>query len=454
VAAGFAALTNPWLVLALAPLAIAVYQAHARLIQLRRETLRALETFANVVDERDPHTFRHSERVAAHVQLLAEQLSLPAGAAGRLRLAARLHDLGKIAVDGSVLGKPGSLDRDEWTLMRRHPRLSARLLRRFRFAAAEAALVEYHHERYDGTGYYGISADRMPLGSHFLVVADSFDAMTSDRAYRAALPHDEALNRIEEGAGTQFHPLVARAFVAAQRGEELTSVLTAEQLRELRRVSVAPQRTAPLNAAARVDLAGVLAVGGIVGTLLCVGVGWSLEALAGLVVAGTGLGLRVVEELRTRRLTEALRRALAHPVSREAHFHGLIGRIAASSRLRWGGLVSWNAAELHGAIELESSEGGAAPAEAAVVSWLIREAEAPRNALIVVDGAELGADGVFVAVPLRRGAEIAAYVTLGFDRVAGRHVRHALEACRTDLAAALLGDETAAMPVWRLAAVS
>src|SRR5207253_4869818 len=157
---------------------------------------------------------------------LGAALRLPATEVARLRWAGRLHDLGKICVDRSVLMKPGRLDDEEWAAMSRHPRLSARLLRRFRFAVEEARAVEYHHERFDGRGYYGIPTEELPLASHFLIVADSFDAMVSDRPYRPGLSKDEALVEIERHIGSQFHPAVAKAFVAVQRGLEPYSALT------------------------------------------------------------------------------------------------------------------------------------------------------------------------------------------------------------------------------------
>jgi putative nucleotidyltransferase with HDIG domain len=147
------ALRDAWDVVVLVPLLVAVYQGHARLAQLRRETARALETFANVVDERDRSTFQHSARVANYVEELAHALALPAPTVARLRWAGRLHDLGKITVDAGILRSSDRLDTAGWAAMRRHPRLSARLLRRFRFAAEEALAVEYHHERFDGGGY-------------------------------------------------------------------------------------------------------------------------------------------------------------------------------------------------------------------------------------------------------------------------------------------------------------
>src|SRR4029078_4948560 len=149
----------------------------------------------------------------------------------------RLHDLGKVAVDASVLRKRGGLDGAEWAAMRRHPRLSARLLQRFEFVAPQAHAVELHHERVDGHGYYGVGGGDLPLASHFLIVADSFDAMTTDRPYRKGLSHEDALLEIERNAGTQFHPAVAKAFCAVQRGVNPTTVLTPDELAEIRSAS-------------------------------------------------------------------------------------------------------------------------------------------------------------------------------------------------------------------------
>src|SRR5918995_925504 len=175
----FAALENLWLAAALAPVLLLLDQIYGRLGRLRREMAMALETFANIVDERDPTTHGHSLRVAQYVRELADGLGLPRAEASRLWWAGRLHDLGKVAVDAAVLRKPGKLNDAEWAAVRRAPRLSARLLQRFRFAAAQAQAVEYHRERYDGLGYYGAQLTDLPLAAHFLIVADSFDAMTT-----------------------------------------------------------------------------------------------------------------------------------------------------------------------------------------------------------------------------------------------------------------------------------
>ena len=218
--------SNLWYAALLVPVLILLERLHWRLIGLRREVAAALETFANIVDERDSSTHGHSQRVAESVRELAEALELPRGDVRRLWWAGRLHDLGKVSVDAAALRKTGLLNTHDWEAMRRAPRLSARLLQRFRFAAQQAKAVEYHRERLDGSGYYGAHGSDIPLAAHFLILADAFDAMTSDRPFRPALSQEEALAEIERNAGTQFHPTLAKAFAAVRRGLALEDALT------------------------------------------------------------------------------------------------------------------------------------------------------------------------------------------------------------------------------------
>ncbi len=165
---------------------------------------------------------------------LAEGLGLPHGDVRRLWWAGRLHDLGKVSVDAAALRKTGLLNTHDWEAMRRAPRLSARLLQRFRFAAQQAKAVEYHRERLDGSGYYGAHGNDIPLAAHFLILADAFDAMTSERPFRPALSDEDALAEIERNAGTQFHPALAKAFAAVKRGLSPDDVLTEDELSAIR----------------------------------------------------------------------------------------------------------------------------------------------------------------------------------------------------------------------------
>ena len=185
--------------------------------------------------------YRHSARVADHVQRLAEALCLPPHEIDRLRRVGRLHDVGKLGVDPRILAKPAALDAEEWEAVKRHPRLSSRLLRRFRISPTEALAVECHHERYDGAGYYGVHEREIPLAAHFLIVADSYDAMTSDRPYRGALSHEDALDEIERNVGSQFHPTVAKAFVALQRDRDPLMELSPTERADLAEALAPPE---------------------------------------------------------------------------------------------------------------------------------------------------------------------------------------------------------------------
>jgi HD-GYP domain-containing protein (c-di-GMP phosphodiesterase class II) len=434
----FFALSNPWKTLFLVPLVFAVYQAQARLALLRTETGRALETFANVVDERDPYTFRHSDRVAGHVERLGQALGFPASYVGRLRWAGRLHDLGKVAVDRSVLTKPDKLDDEEWATMIRHPRLSARLLRRFDFAVDEARAVEYHHERFDGSGYYGIPAADQPLAAHLLVVADSFDAMTTDRPYRSALPREVALAEIERQAGAQFHPAVAKAFAALERGEDPRTVLSAGERDELRRLA----RSRPGRGVAVQHLLDflpeALTIGGITGALLVLASAPPVYALIPAALAVAGLAARMIDRNQTRRLVSNLHVILAAPVARAAVFDALTRRLAETAELRWSALLGWQEDELFGWIELERRLTSERPRAAALTSWLIRDADAGERVLRA-SGSEVGGSGVYLAIALRPGDVTAGFLVLALGARPPRRLSLALETCSEELEAAFTG---------------
>lgn len=417
------ALGHPWNVLAVIPVALAVNQAHARVRRSRQETLHALETFANIVDERHPSTYRHSIRVAGYVDGLARALGLPYTDIDRLRWAARLHDLGKVAVDSTVLRKRGKLTTREWGAMRRAPRLSARLLRRFDLSAAEARAVELHHERVDGQGYYGLPAEELPLASHFLIVADSFDAMLSDRPYRPGLSVDEALAEIESNIGTQFHPAVAKAFIAVQRGLDPYAALSAEEKEELR-AAAAPYRVPDITGARDLkERPEIVALGGLVAALAGIGLAQLWLAVLGGAFALTGVLLRAWARFRSNRLKGSLAAALAAD-ERKILFERLSAVLTAATRCDWIGLVSWEEDGLGGSLELSQ---GDAPRERALMSWLVREAES-RDELLIVSAHELGGeDGVYVALPLRReNSALVGFVVLRTPRALQRHVRTAL----------------------------
>ncbi len=426
---------HPWDVVATIPLAVAIHQLQARVTRVQRETLRALETFANIVDERDPSTYRHSIRVAGYVDQLARALALPFSEIDRLRWAGRLHDLGKVAVDSTVLRKPSALTREEWASMRRHPRLSARLLQRFDFVAAQARAVELHHERADGRGYYGVADEELPLAAHFLIVADSFDAMTTDRPYRRGLSNEEALDEIVRNMGTQFHPEVAAAFVAVQSGIPLDQVFTAEELASFRSAA-APYRISLLPRLGELkERPELLAVGGLVVTLVGLGFREAVIAVVGAAVAAAGVILHGAARVRADRVRESLGAAL-HGSDRASVFDGVV---AALDR-HWPGdsvvLVDWDEDGLGGRV-LRSH--GARPNESSLISWLVRQADSG-SPVHVTPATELGEAGIAVALPLRRETSaLAGFLVVIAPSLPARHVELAILEAVDEIGFALAG---------------
>ena len=189
---------------------------------LKSETRRTLQTLAQAVDARDPYTAAHSERVSAMASRLAERIALPTKQVLVTRWAGRLHDLGKVVVDNSVLHKDGPLDDREWQLMRSHPKVAVDLLAHLSLTRDMLPGIHYHHERPDGRGYYSLDGEDLPIEAMLIALADSYDAMTTDRPYRKALSSEEALRRIEAGLGTQFDPELGAAFIAMIRSDQVT----------------------------------------------------------------------------------------------------------------------------------------------------------------------------------------------------------------------------------------
>lgn len=208
-------MVSPWALPYVLPLALSVHLAVLRGVRLQIVTDKALEAFANIVDERDHYTAEHSLRVCDYSMMIGEQLGLTPRHMEQLYWTSRLHDLGKISVDNTILNKPGRLTDEEFDVIKQHPVVSARVLSAFAFLERDAEIVLCHHERYDGRGYLQRTADTVPFESFIIAVADTYDAMTTDRPYRKALPREVALDEIERNMGTQFHPVAAEAFLAA-----------------------------------------------------------------------------------------------------------------------------------------------------------------------------------------------------------------------------------------------
>ena len=186
--------------------------------QVQRSIYQSLLGLANALEAKDPYTRGHSERVGAASRSLAQALALPPHETEMIGQAGLLHDIGKIGVPEQVLRKHGALDEDEWAAMRKHPLIGAQIVAPFEFFAGGAVTIRHHHERCDGSGYPdGLAGDAIPMGARVVAVADVFDALTSDRPYRAALPQEAALDYLGRQAGRTLDERVVTAFVALAR---------------------------------------------------------------------------------------------------------------------------------------------------------------------------------------------------------------------------------------------
>lgn len=174
-----------------------------------------LRRLADQLEASDPYTSGHSRRVARYSTLVGSEIGMSGGELRRLRTAAMLHDVGKIAVPVGILRKPAALADWEFELIKDHATEGARLIESVVGDIDLAAIVRHHHERLDGSGYPdGLAADRIPLGARVIAVADTFDAICSRRPYRPARSFQAALDALAAAAGTQLDPLIVRGFAA------------------------------------------------------------------------------------------------------------------------------------------------------------------------------------------------------------------------------------------------
>ncbi len=190
---------------------------------LEHANMATVEALAAAVDAKDQYTRGHSGRVAAYAVAIATALDLPPSDIARIRQAGVLHDVGKIGVPDAILTKAGPLTDAEFAVIKEHPGAGERMLGPVPFLQEILPAVRHHHERWDGAGYPdGLAGAAIPLDAAILAVADSFDAMTSSRTYRPALPVSEAIRRVREGSGKQFAPRLVVAFDRALSTGALT----------------------------------------------------------------------------------------------------------------------------------------------------------------------------------------------------------------------------------------
>ena len=178
------------------------------------EDIDAFETLGATVDAQDSYARGHSSAVSRHAAVLGERLGMSAEEIGNLRVAALLHDIGKIGTPREILEKDTPLRQDEWKLIENHAGLGSRILTRLQQMSSIGPGVKHHHERYDGKGYPGgLSGKGIPLLARIIAIADAYDAMTSPRSYRPAMSHEKAIEELRNCSGAQFDPELVESFI-------------------------------------------------------------------------------------------------------------------------------------------------------------------------------------------------------------------------------------------------
>lgn len=172
-----------------------------------------IKAIMEALDAKDSYTSGRSKRITSYSVLIAKQMGLSAIDTGKVELAGMLHDIGMIGVSDDILYKIDALTQEEYDEIKKHITYSVKILEDIKQLKDVVEIIKYHHEKYDGTGYpHGIRGDEIPLGARIIAISDAFDRLVSDRAYRSSADFDNALNKIKEGANTQFDPIVVKAF--------------------------------------------------------------------------------------------------------------------------------------------------------------------------------------------------------------------------------------------------
>jgi len=201
--------------------------------QLNRGRPEAVVDLADEIESRDPATFRHVDRVASYAYAIGQQIGLGPARLRDLVLASQLHDIGKISLPGYILTKPGKLTDDEWWIMKQHPAKGWEIVSRARRLRPVAEIIRHHHERFAGDGYPdALSGEEIPLEARIISVADAFDAITSERPYRAAMSLAEAKAELRRVSGSQLDPDIVDAFLHVLEDGRVSALPEPEHLPE------------------------------------------------------------------------------------------------------------------------------------------------------------------------------------------------------------------------------
>jgi putative nucleotidyltransferase with HDIG domain len=215
------------------PLFLARYSFQLYL-DMREAHINTVAALTSALDASDPFTHGHSFRVSRYALRIARKMGLSSRDLEMLEYAALLHDIGKISVQNDILLKVGPLTEEEWKVLRSHPNIGADIVEQLKFLKEASEVVRCHHERPDGSGYpRGLKGDNIPLGAHILNVVDAFDAMSSDRPYRKALPIERVLEELETYKGTQFHSRVVDILIDLYWKGEFPLIVEADATTEI-----------------------------------------------------------------------------------------------------------------------------------------------------------------------------------------------------------------------------
>lgn len=185
------------------------------LVDLATANEETLIGLVSALDLREHNTRMHSQRVREYTKLISDRLGVDEKMKRVISFGALLHDVGKIAVPDHILLKPGRLTDQEWVEMRKHPEAGYRIVKRIGFLKDAAEIVYAHHEQFDGSGYpRGLKGESIPLGARMFMVADVYDALTSERPYRSSMTYEEAVAEIRSLSGSHFDPVIVDIFMA------------------------------------------------------------------------------------------------------------------------------------------------------------------------------------------------------------------------------------------------